>query len=201
MVVDVPDLVPPAIISGSLSHSLQPSIPVGNVAVLRPWVHQDAAAIVEAFRDPAIQRWHVRRADSTSEAREWISHWQRGWPAESECHWAIADRNTDTLLGRIALKGLDLHDGTAGLAYWIAAAERGQGLCTRSVISLSEWAFREAGFHRIGLAHSIENHASCRVAVKAGFREEGVRRGAALHADGWHDMHVHGRLRSDRPAR
>ena len=41
------------------------------------------------------------------------------------------------------------------------------------------------------------NPASCRVAVKAGFREEGVRRGAALHADGWHDMHVHALLADD----
>ncbi|MFI7162061.1 GNAT family protein [Rhodococcus erythropolis] len=65
---------------------------------------------------------------------------------------------------------------------------------------MSEWAFREVGFHRLELEHSIHNPRSCRVATKAGFNEEGVRRGSARHADGWHDMHVHARLRSDQPS-
>jgi len=43
----------------------------------------------------------------------------------------------------------------------------------------------------VELEHSTQNPASCRVAVKAQFAAEGVRRSAALHADGWHDMHVH----------
>lgn len=38
------------------------------------------------------------------------------------------------------------------------------------------------------------NGASCRVAVKAGFHAEGIRKGAALHADGWHDLHQHALL-------
>jgi RimJ/RimL family protein N-acetyltransferase len=62
------------------------------------------------------------------------------------------------------------------------------------VIALCRWAFEKAGFHRIELEHSTANDASCRVAVKAGFHEEGIRRSAALHADGWHDMHVHALL-------
>jgi len=37
------------------------------------------------------------------------------------------------------------------------------------------------------------------VATKAGFRAEGTRRGAALHVDGFHDMHAHARLRDDDP--
>ena len=58
-------------------------------------------------------------------------------------------------------------------------------------------AFVTAGFHRLGLSHAVGNGASCRVAVKAGFVAEGVRRSAWLQADGRHDAHVHARLRSD----
>ena len=49
------------------------------------------------------------------------------------------------LLGRVALKALDLQDGTADLAYWMVAAARDQGLCTTSVIALCQWAFSAAG--------------------------------------------------------
>jgi len=51
------------------------------------------------------------------------------------------------------------------------------GLCSAAVIALCQWAFNEAGFHRVELDHSIANAASCRVAAKAGFRQEGIRRG------------------------
>ncbi len=196
----VPSLVPPAIVAGSLSRSAQPWIPVSAGARLRPWLRADAPALAAAFEDPAIQRWHARRADSTDEASGWIERWRRGWTNESDCHWAVVEPDTDVLLGRVAFKELNLQDGTAELAYWIVAAARGQGLCSLSVASLCNWAFEESGFHRIELEHSVANAASCRVAAKAGFRDEGTRRGAALHPDGWHDMHLHARLRSDQVA-
>ena len=136
----------------------------------------------------------MSRADSLDEARTLIEGWQSRSPEESEGNWAMVDAKTGELLGRIALKGLDLHDAAAEVAYWMCPAARGRGLCTEGVKALTQWSFGEAGLHRRELKHSTGNLASCRVAVKAGFDAEGVRRSAALHADGWHDMHVHARL-------
>ncbi len=115
----------------------------------------------------------------------------------TECHWALVDEDNGALLGRVALKGIDLYDGKAGVAYWMVPDARGRGMCTAAVAAVSNWAFRDAGFHRLSLEHSTANRASCRVAEKARFTIEGVRRGAARHADGWHDMCLHGRLVTD----
>ncbi|MFI2346536.1 GNAT family N-acetyltransferase [Streptomyces sp. NPDC019443] len=101
------------------------------------------------------------------------------------------------LLGRVALKSLVLADGKAELAYWMVPSARGAGLCPSAVMVLTRWALGQGRFHRIELEHSTANRASCRVAVKAGFEKEGVRRGAWLHADGWHDVHLHARIRGD----
>ncbi|GAA3198598.1 hypothetical protein GCM10020255_101990 [Rhodococcus baikonurensis] len=90
MMLHMPKLTTPAIASGCLGGMDQPSIHVGTSAILRPWTYDDAPAVVEAFRDPSIQRWHVRRADSIDEARNWLTQWRDGWASESECHWAIA---------------------------------------------------------------------------------------------------------------
>ena len=60
---------------------------------------------------------------------------------------------------------------------------------------MASWAFEVAGFHRLDLEHATGNTASCRVAGKAGFALEGVRRSARLLADGRHDVHAHARLR------
>lgn len=166
-------------------------------AVLRPWILDDATAVIRAFDDPAIQRWHTRRLDSVAEAHALLTSWITSWPAETECHWALVREGTGTLLGRVALKGLDLPDGSAGIAYWMVPHARGRGLCTDAVTAVTEWGFRAAGFHRLSIAHSTANPASCRVAEKAQFTVEGVRRGAARHADGWHDMCLHSRLVTD----
>lgn len=110
----MPRLTAAAIASGTLAGSEQPFITVGSGALLRPWKLTDAEAVVQAFTDPDIQRWHVRSAESEDEVRGWITTWQSGWAAETEANWALADSRTDKLLGRMSLKGIDLHDGTAG---------------------------------------------------------------------------------------
>ncbi|MEU8952697.1 GNAT family N-acetyltransferase [Streptomyces sp. NPDC048518] len=58
--------------------------------LLRPWLMEDAAAVVKVFQDPDIQRWHLKRADSEAEAQGWITQWQRDWQDEIAAHWATA---------------------------------------------------------------------------------------------------------------
>ena len=151
---------------------------------------------MDAYQDEAIQRWHVQRADSLTETREWIAGWQGGWAAETGAHWAVVEAESNILLGRAALKHLKFADGTADVAYWTVPAARGKGVCPRAVDAMASWAFEAAGFHRLDLEHAMGNTASCRVAEKTGFAVEGVRRSAWLQADGRHDVHAHARLRS-----
>jgi ribosomal-protein-alanine N-acetyltransferase len=154
---------------------------------------------MDAYQDEAIQRWHVQRADSLAETREWIAGWQGGWAAETAAHWAIVDAQSGRLLGRAALKHLNFADGTADVAYWTVPAARGKGVCPRAVNAMALWAFGVAGFRRLELEHAMANGASCRVAGKAGFAVEGVRRSAWLLADGRHDVHAHARLTAAQP--
>jgi [ribosomal protein S5]-alanine N-acetyltransferase len=190
----MPTLVTSTVPAGSIAARPQPTLTAGSDVLLRPWSLDDAQAVMDAYQDEAIQRWHVQRADSLAEAREWIAGWQGGWAAETGASWAVADADSGILLGRAALKHLKFSDGTADVAYWTVPAARGKGVCPRAVDAMASWAF-EAGFHRLDLEHAVANTASCRVAEKTGFALEGVRRSAWLLADGRHDAHAHARLR------
>ena len=101
---------------------------------------------MDAYQDAAIQRWHVQRADSLAEAREWITGWQGDWATETGAHWAVADAESGILLGRAALKHLKFSDGTADVAYWTVPAARGKGVRPRAVAAMASWAFEAAGF-------------------------------------------------------
>ncbi|MCX5419599.1 GNAT family N-acetyltransferase [Streptomyces sp. NBC_00078] len=193
----MPYVTSPVLPAQTLSRTPQPRLPTGDGLLLRPWRAEDAPAVHEAFQDPLMHQWHIRRSDSEAEAAGWIEEWQKAWEGERTAQWAVTDADSDRLLGRVALREIALGDGVAEVAYWTTAAARGQGAAARATTALSRWALDEIGFHRLELMHATANHASCRVAAKTGFALEGTKRSALLHPDGWHDMHLHARVQGD----
>lgn len=129
----MPKLIADVIEPGRLSTAEQPVLRIGDELELRPFRHDDVAAVVAAFATPDIQYFHFRRLDD-EEAVQWI-------------------------------------DERAAATGWAHAV----------------------GLHRVELQHSSKNAASARVAERAGFHREGVRREASLLVDGWHDTTGSGR--------
>ncbi len=185
----MPRLTPPAIPAGSLSQIAQPIVDAGHGIRLRPWSHADGPLLLEVYADPVIQRWHCKSIDDIDEARAILDGWRHEWEVESGAHWAVVTGD-DTLVGRVALRGVNFLDGVAEVAYWAVPGRRGHGFVPTAVSGLTRWAF-DLGFQRLSLEHSIANPASCRVAEKAGYRYEGTLAAAARHLDGHHDMHLH----------
>jgi RimJ/RimL family protein N-acetyltransferase len=194
---------PPAIPAGALAATAQPALPAPGGLLLRPWETSDAAVFLAAYQDPGIRHWHTRQPASEEQVREWFARYRRAWAEETGASWAVTGGGV--VLGRMALGSMNLDDGVAGCAYWVLPAARGAGVASRALTALSAWALSAcalggAGFHRLHLDHSTRNHASCRVAVKAGFLLEGTKRSDAIHSDGRHDMHLHARIRDDERA-
>ena len=189
----MPSLVEPVLPAGSLNRAPQPTL-AGDGVVLRPFADGDAPALVDAYDDPAIRQWHCRTVDAR-EAVDLVQRWRSTWAAESAASWAVVAPDDGVLLGRAGFRGVDLDEGRAEVAYWVLPAARRRGMAVASVAALVRWAFDDVGFHRLELLHSTANEPSCGVARRAGFTLEGTLRAAVLHADGWHDMHLHARVR------
>ncbi|MFD9498993.1 GNAT family N-acetyltransferase [Streptomyces sp. NPDC060035] len=181
-----------AIPAGSLVAAPHPVLRAAGL-LLRPWDTADAPVFLDAYRDPEIRRWHTRSPASEDQAREWFAGYRQDWAQEKAANWAVT-RDGGEVLGRIALRGMNLDDGVAECAYWVLPAARRTGVASGALTAVSDWALREAGFHRLELDHSTRNEASCRVAAKSGFVLEGTKRSAAVHGDGRHDMHLHARV-------
>ena len=186
----MPDLVPHVLTAGALGGRPQPALPAGDL-LLRPWEPGDAPALLAAYADPGVQHWNGRSL-SEPEAEVYAQEWAEHWHAERRAGWAAV--RGDELAGRITLRDIDHEQGCAEVTYWVVPAARGTGVAPAAVEAVARWAFDEAGFHRLELQHSTRNPASCRVAEKSGFALEGTRRSSLLHDDGWHDMHLHGRV-------
>lgn len=170
-------------------------IRVDDELTLRRFVESDVDVLVAAYADPGIQLWH-RRSLTPAEALEWVvGRAQARWAAETGTEWAVVDAD-GTVVGRVGLPVLSLREGHAEAGYWVLPEARGRGVAGRALTAMAEWVFG-LGLPRVELRHSVLNEASCRVATKAGFVHEGTARQGLVHADGFHDMHLHARLAPD----
>ncbi|MDT0454530.1 GNAT family N-acetyltransferase [Streptomyces sp. DSM 41527] len=188
----IPDVVPP----GRMATMKQPVLGLPNGLELRPWRLSDAGVLVTAGQDPGIRQWNRLLVATPEDARQRIERMHERWRAELSAIWAIA-RPDGEALGLIGWGDIDLTGGSAEIVYWILPSARGGGAVAEATKRVSEWALNDLGLHRLRLCHSVANPASCRVAVKAGYALEGTMRSALLHADGWHDEHLHALVQGD----
>jgi RimJ/RimL family protein N-acetyltransferase len=74
---------------------------------------------------------------------------------------------------------------------------RGQGYGSEAQRLLAAWLFEHTEANRVEASTDVENVAEQRALEKAGFRREGIARGAQFRAGGYHDLVTYARLRSD----
>ncbi|GAA3102008.1 hypothetical protein GCM10017600_32710 [Streptosporangium carneum] len=165
--------------------------------VLRPLTPGDVGAMVRACADPQIRRFlpslpvPYTRDDALAYLRTAEQDWESGGAA-----FAVADAETDEWLGNVGLKRLDPR-GNGEVGYLVAPWARGRGVATAAARALTDWAFA-LGVRRMELLANVENLASQRVAMAAGFQREGVRHSAeALRNGARGDLVAFARLYGD----
>lgn len=178
-----------------MAKSDQPTINIDDGLLLRPWAAGDAATAVAAFATPDIQFFHSRRLDNEAEALEWIEFCAEGWRTERSATWAVVDVQSDQIVGRVTIN-TRLEWGSGEVAYWMLPAGRGRGIATSACVAATNWA-HGIGLQRVELEHSTTNEGSRKVAMAAGFVQEGIKRRSGKHADGWHDMVLYSKLASE----
>jgi ribosomal-protein-serine acetyltransferase len=82
----------------------------------------------------------------------------------------------DVLVGVVSLFDFSKNNRKAEIGYWIGQAFAGQGIITKAVRGLIDYAFWELGLNRIQLCCATDNAASRRIAKKLGFSFEGLVR-------------------------
>jgi RimJ/RimL family protein N-acetyltransferase len=172
--------------------------------LLRPWEEGDAAALVEAHRDPELRRWLRILLHDEGQARDWVAWNTDAWATGTAYNFAVLerDRGGDAVgrpVGHLVVKGLSPDSEAAEVGYWTSAGVRGRGVASRALLAACDWAFglaRPTPLRHLDLLHTVGNNASCRVAEKCGFRLDATMPAdpPAFPAEG----HLHRRLRAGR---
>jgi [ribosomal protein S5]-alanine N-acetyltransferase len=135
----------------------------------------DDEQIFEAMACPEVASMHSGGFADISDTRAYIDVLTKEYDGGKFRTLAIADRQSDILLGCITI-GKHKYFPCAELGYWIAEPHRNKGYMTEAVSTVIKYGFSNLGLIRIQACHSVNNPASGRVLEKAGMMCEGILR-------------------------
>ena len=154
--------------------------------VLRPFVPEDADALVSIWQDPEIQRRNTVPSPLTRDAAQaWITDKLALARDGLAWEWAITEAATGELAGRRAIKELNWPDRRAVSSVFVARRFRGRRFAPRSLRLAAAHAFN-TGMVRVQADCEADNAASIRSVVAAGMKHEGTLRDYFRTNDGRH---------------
>lgn len=164
--------------------------------LLRPWDASDATDLSAVYSTTPDLTTQLGGAvlDNAGTAAEFIET-RLVWAPDSAFNFAIEVEGQ--AVGNVGISNFDRRHSTAWMYYWLARGSRGLGLGSRAAAGISQWAIHDLEIFRLELGHRVNNPASCRVAVNAGFIPEGVERAKLQYGHERFDVETHARLATD----
>ncbi|MES2921735.1 MAG: GNAT family protein [Verrucomicrobiota bacterium] len=141
---------------------------------------KDAPALFEAWTsDPVTVRYLQWRPHQTlPEAEEFFERLERATASQEKSYYVVSDLSGVD----VGFASLKVEEGCrAILGFIVFSAYRGRGYASEIIRKLCDWSLSEPGIFRVYALCDVENKASIRAMVKAGFSQEGILRRWAVH--------------------
>ncbi|MFF1507126.1 GNAT family N-acetyltransferase [Streptomyces sp. NPDC058326] len=150
----------------------------GDLVVLRPVTEEDVPALLPLFEDAETNRLtgnHTRFEEAA--LRTWYG--SRG-AQDDRLDLAVVERATGRVVGEAVLNLWDEPNESCSFRIGLVPDAAGRGLGTEATRLIVGYGFASLGLYRISLEVYAFNPRAHRAYEKAGFRTEGVLRGALL---------------------
>ncbi|HZE41291.1 MAG TPA: GNAT family N-acetyltransferase [Stackebrandtia sp.] len=143
--------------------------------LLRPPAERDLDAVSHMYNDPATARWTLVPHPFTAWHRDnYLAMVGREWATDT-MRWMVTDRTDDTVLGSAALRVM--RRDTAEVLFTTMPRARHKKVATRACHAMARYAFDRLSVERLSWDAMVGNHLSRLIALRLGFRMEGVARG------------------------
>ncbi|HZZ96984.1 MAG TPA: GNAT family N-acetyltransferase [Jatrophihabitantaceae bacterium] len=145
--------------------------------LLRPWRGADAPTVAAIMQSGALHEYARSLPDPYTAEDAW-RFVNEVAPAAAQAgtglERAVVQQPSGRLVGAVALR-LPQGSSPASIGYWIDPAAQRGGLATEATRTMAAWGLAH-GVDRIEITCDVRNVASAKVALRAGFSFEGLRR-------------------------
>lgn len=166
--------------------------------LLRRITNEDVPDIFAFRSDPEVMKYIPRPVAKTQEdvlpVLEMINN---GIEKNESINWAMADKETNRLIGMIGYPRMDLAHHRAEVGYVLHPGYHGKGLMQEALKSVIGYGFEGMNLHSISAIIDAENAASEKVLERFGFRKEAHFREDFLHNGKFRDSIYYGLLASE----
>ena len=152
-----------------------PALPVLETARLRlrPYRAGDAREIFAVYSDPVVTRyWSFPAWTQMAEAHAYLAQ-RQALDVPAVLAWAVAERDSDRLIGTTTLFSLNGPQRRAEIGYSLGREWQGRGFAAEMLRAAIGHAFDEFGLERIEADVDPRNTASWTLLEKLGFQREG----------------------------
>jgi RimJ/RimL family protein N-acetyltransferase len=163
-----------------------PTLQYGRVT-LRPPAESDVEKIFVACQDPLIPRFTTVPAEYTmAHALDYVQRVPASLEMRREIPFVIEFGVGDDkeFAGAVSFHTISLENNRAEIGYWMHAPMRGKGIGTVAAKMITNYGFLTMGFRRIEAAVDIDNTASQKLLISAGYTKEGILRQRVTRSDG-----------------
>ncbi|MFZ1977170.1 MAG: GNAT family protein [Bacteroidota bacterium] len=148
-------------------------------------------ALIDANRDH-LRQW-LPWIDANASINESISFIQSAELQQKEnLSFQCGIYHHNTLAGVIGFHRIDWINRIAEIGYWLGDEFQGNGIMTKSCLTLVNYAFLNFGLNRVQIRCASKNYRSQAVVKRLGFFEEGLLRQAEFLYDHYVDLIVYG---------
>lgn len=118
---------------------------------------------------------------------------------EDRFEFVFTIRKCKEFVGLIGFKDTDKLNKKTEIGYWISEKYQKQGIVTKSVDKLCDFAFNKQGINRIQIKCAVENMSSKNIPKRLGFKFEGIERQGELLTGGFYaDLEIYSKLKSEK---
>lgn len=160
-----------------------PTIASG-LLVLRPVVESDIELIYRGCQDPLIPKFTTIPPNYTMDmAKHYVTERiPQNFAKQTEIIFAV--EHDGNFCGTFSLHTIDQHNHRAEVGYWLEKTMRGKGIGAKAVELITEFGLMTVGFKRIEAMVNVENEASRKLLLNAGYEFEGILRQRVTNHDG-----------------
>jgi len=150
--------------------------------LLREVKEQDYSCIYEIYSDEdAVRYQQIEPMANIEQAQKSVIAFLNGYKNKKFIRWCIVNKDNDKVIGLITLHTFDNWNSKAGIGYMLNKKYWNQGIMSEVAQKVVEYAFEVIEVHRIEASIHPENIASNRLAMKLGFKKEGLNKDAAYN--------------------